>query len=151
MSMKGSLLRIEVSDSDGRTLPTLVKTAGLTEQGRGMALVDGVAVRWGVILRGDSKITWCELATDLQTADGHVGGTQVAKVEALLGLCGLKVRAGSPPREPLSVMEAAEAATGLVADLLHWLRAHGFDTDEALDRAHLHFEAGVEAEDVTSS
>ncbi|MFJ4851950.1 hypothetical protein [Streptomyces sp. NPDC088730] len=37
-------------------------------------------------------------------------------------------------------------ATGLIADLLHWLRAHGFDVDEALDRAQLHFEAEVEGD-----
>nr|WP_326594487.1 ATP-binding protein [Streptomyces brevispora] len=148
VSMNGGHLRIEVSDPDGQALPTLVKASGLAEGGRGIALVDGVAARWGVILRGDSKVTWCELATGLLTADGHVRGVQVAKVEALLGLCGLGERRGSSRHELLSVTEAAQAATGLIADLLHWLRAHGFDVDEALDRAQLHFEAEAEAEAV---
>lgn len=144
VGMKGGHLRIEVSDPDGQALPTLVKASGLEEGGRGVALVDGVAARWGVILRGDSKITWCELATGLDAADGHVDGAQVAKAEALLGLCGLGARVGASRHNSLSVTEAAEAATGLIADLLHWLRAHGFDIDEALDRAQLQFEAEAE-------
>ncbi|MFF2331736.1 MULTISPECIES: ATP-binding protein [unclassified Streptomyces] len=146
VSMNGGHLRIEVSDPDGQALPTLVKASGLAEGGRGMALVDGVAARWGVILRGGSKITWCELATGLQAADDHVDGAPVAKAEALLGLCGLGGRGRSARHEPLSVTEAAEAATDLIADLLHWLRGHGFDIDEALDRAQLHFEAEIEVE-----
>lgn len=141
VSMNGGHLRIEVSDPDGQALPTLARAIGLAEQGRGMALVDGVAARWGVILRGDSKITWCELVTELQTADGHVDGVQVAKAEALLGLCELGARPGPSRHQRMSVNQAAEEATGLIADLLLWLRAHGFDTDEALDRAQLHFEA----------
>ncbi|WP_327337039.1 ATP-binding protein [Streptomyces sp. NBC_01324] len=146
VSMNGGHLRIEVSDPDGQTLPTLVNASGLAEGGRGIALVDAVAARWGVILRGDSKVTWCELATGLLAADGHVHGVQVAKAEALLGLCDLGERIGSSRHGLLSVTEGAQVATGLIADLLHWLRAHGFDVDEALDRAQLHFEAEVEAE-----
>lgn len=148
VSMNGSHLRIEVSDPDGHRLPTLVRPAGLQEWGRGMALVDGVAARWGVIVRGVSKTTWCELTTDLQSADGHVASEQVAKAEALLGLCGLGERLGRSQPRRLSVKEAAEAATGLIADLLLWLRAHGFDADEALDRAQLLFEVESEAEEV---
>uniref|UniRef100_A0AAU2VUJ2 ATP-binding protein n=1 Tax=Streptomyces sp. NBC_00008 TaxID=2903610 RepID=A0AAU2VUJ2_9ACTN len=146
VSMNGGHLRIEVSDPDGQALPTLVKASGSAEGGRGIALVDGVAARWGVILRGGSKVTWCELATGLLTADGHLRGVQVAKAEALLGLCGPGERMGPEHHERLSATEGAQVATGLIADLLHWLRAHGFDVDEALDRAQLHFEAEVEAE-----
>ncbi|MER0425510.1 hypothetical protein AB0F05_21600 [Streptomyces microflavus] len=29
----------------------------------------------------------------------------------------------------------------IVADLLHWFRAHGCDPDSALDRAQMHLEA----------
>ncbi|MFI6896118.1 ATP-binding protein [Streptomyces sp. NPDC050256] len=147
VSMSGGCLRIEVSDSDGERLPTLVRAANLDEQGRGMQLVEGVAARWGVIVRGASKTTWCELATGLQSADGHVPDEQVAKAEALLGLCGLVERRESSQR-PMSVKEAAEAATGLIADLLLWLRAHGCDADEALDRAQFLFEVESEAEGV---
>lgn len=148
VSMNGSHLRIEVSDSDGQALPTLVRAGGLGESGRGMVLVDEVAARWGVIVRGVSKTTWCELATDLQSADGHVASEQVAKAEALLGLCELGERRGRSSVRRMSVKEAAEAATGLIADLLLWLKAHGCDADEALDRAQLLFEVESEAEEV---
>ncbi|MFJ7625974.1 ATP-binding protein [Streptomyces sp. NPDC097595] len=141
VSMSGSYVRIEVSDPDGRRLPTLVRSDDLSEQGRGVALVDGVAARWGVILRGDSKVTWCEIATDLQSPDSHIGSGQVAKAEALLGLCGLGERAKATRPRATTAREAAETATGLIADLLLWLAAHGFDADEALDRAQLLFEA----------
>ncbi|MER7723169.1 ATP-binding protein [Streptomyces sp. NPDC096323] len=147
VSMSGGCLRIEVSDSDGERLPTLVRAADLDERGRGMQLVEGVAARWGVIVRGASKTTWCELATGLQSADGHVADEQVAKAEAILGLCGLAGRRESSQR-PMSVKEAAEAATGLIADLLLWLRAHGCDADEALDRAQFLFEVESEAQGV---
>ncbi|MER8070113.1 hypothetical protein ABTZ59_17675 [Streptomyces sp. NPDC094034] len=39
-----------------------------------MALVNAITDRWGVILRGDSKVTWCELATVLSSGSDHVGG-----------------------------------------------------------------------------
>ncbi|MFF3056361.1 ATP-binding protein [Streptomyces sp. NPDC057909] len=143
VSMNGDRLRIEVSDPDVRALPRLVTTAGETEAGRGMALVDGVADRWGVILRGDSKVTWCELATGLRSSNDHVGGPQVAKAEVLLGLCGLGVISTDVDRGRLSPTMGRELAIGLIADLLHWLRAHGCDPDEALDRAQSHFESEV--------
>lgn len=34
-----------------------------------------------------------------------------------------------------------EAAIVLITDLLHWLRVHGSDVEEALDRAQTRFEA----------
>ncbi|MEU1435779.1 ATP-binding protein [Streptomyces sp. NPDC005775] len=146
VSMNGGCLRIEVSDPDGQRLPRLVRAADLEERGRGMRLVEGVAVRWGVIVRGVSKTTWCELATGLQSADGHLTDEQVAKAETLLSLCALGDRRESSQLGPMSVKEAAEAATGLIADLLLWLRAHGCDADEALDRAQFLFEVASEVE-----
>ncbi|WP_327710994.1 ATP-binding protein [Streptomyces sp. NBC_00464] len=145
VSMHGGCLRIEVSD-DGQRLPTLIRAAGLDERGRGMQLVEGASARWGVIVRGASKTTWCELATGLQSADGHVADEQVAKAEALLGLCGLGERRESSQLRPMSIKEAAEVATGLIADLLLWLKAHGCDADEALDRAQFLFEVESDAE-----
>lgn len=145
VSMNGSYVRIGVSDPDGQRLPTLVRAAGLGEEGRGVALVDGVAARWGVILRGDSKITWCEIATGLQSPDSHIGSEQVAKAEALLGLCDLVARTKTSSPKATTAREAADTATALIADLLLWLTAHGFDADEALDRAQLLFEEESEA------
>jgi anti-sigma regulatory factor (Ser/Thr protein kinase) len=145
VSMNGAYLRLEVTDPDTRALPTLVAATDEAEGGRGMALVDAVTDRWGVILRGDSKVTWCELNTGLGSEGDHVENPQVAKAEALLAL----YRPGATPEpqqcERLSVAVAEESAIDLIADLLHWLRAHGCDPDEALDRAQAHFEAEVDA------
>ncbi|QGV80438.1 ATP-binding protein [Streptomyces ficellus] len=144
VSMSGTFLRIEVHDPDTRALPTLLQTDHHAESGRGMALVDAVTDRWGVHIRDDRKVTWCELATGLDTPEGHIGGARVTRAEALLALYG----AVDLPREPaagslISLAQAEEAAIDVIADLLHWLRAHGRDPDEALDRAQTHFEAEV--------
>ncbi|MET7699892.1 ATP-binding protein [Streptomyces sp. NPDC005485] len=139
VSMNGTHLRIEVHDPDTRALPTLLDAGADSEGGRGMALVDAVTDRWGVQLREDRKVTWCELATDLTSPNGHIGGADVTRAEAILSLYG----AATPPRtsSPLSVAAAEEVAIDVIADLLHWLRAHGRDADDALDRAQMHFEA----------
>lgn len=141
VSMRGSRLRIEVSDPDARSVPVLVAGADGEEHGRGLVLVDALADRWGVVLRADSKATWCELTTGLRSSVDHVDGPQVARAEALLGLLGLSARDKDAQRGPLTVAHAEEAAIDVIADLLQWLRAHGCDPDGALDRAQAHFEA----------
>ena len=81
VSMNGMHLRIEVHDPDTRALPTLLDADIDSEGGRGMALVDAVAARWGVQLRPDRKVTWCELATGLTSPNGHVDGPGVQRAE----------------------------------------------------------------------
>ncbi|MYR94163.1 ATP-binding protein [Streptomyces sp. SID4937] len=141
VSMSGSRLRLEVSDPETRALPTRGPVTEGSERGRGLMLVEGVAERWGVVLRGDPKGTWCELATGLRSSVDHVEGPGVARAEALLGLVGLASRTERTPQGPLSVAQAEEAAIDVIADLLNWLRAHGCDPDGALGRAQMHFEA----------
>ncbi|MCX4676969.1 ATP-binding protein [Streptomyces sp. NBC_01433] len=141
VSMNGSRLRIEVSDPDTRVLPVLCSAGDGAVRGRGLTLIDAVAERWGVLLRDDSKITWCELATGLRSSIDHADGPRVAKAEALLGLMGMAVRPDGLSYGRLGVAAAEESAIDLIADLLHWLRAHGCDPDSALDRAQTHFEA----------
>ncbi|MFI1397724.1 ATP-binding protein [Streptomyces sp. NPDC020681] len=141
VSMSGTHLRIEMHDPDTRALPTLLSPEREAESGRGMTLVDAVTDRWGVILRADSKVVWCELATNLTRPNGHTDSPRVAHAEEYLSLyC-----TASHPRPSgsgrLSVAVAEEAAIDLITDVLHWLRAHGCDPDDALDRAQMHFEA----------
>ncbi|MET8163076.1 ATP-binding protein [Streptomyces sp. NPDC005329] len=69
VSMNGVRLRIEVHDPDARALPTLLDANAESEYGRGMALVDAIAYRWGIQLHADQKVTWCELVTGLSAAD----------------------------------------------------------------------------------
>ncbi|MFD9864174.1 ATP-binding protein [Streptomyces alboflavus] len=151
ISMAGTFVRIEMLDPDARALPTLLAPGRDAESGRGMALVDAVTEhRWGVVLREASKVVWCELATDLRLPAGQddppLERPRVARVEGHLALYGAE-RSGLTSRSGrLGVAVAEEVAIDLIADLLHWLQAHGCDPDEALDRAQMHFEAEAEAE-----
>lgn len=138
VSMNGVHLRIEVHDPDTRALPTLVDTNADSEGGRGMALVDAVAERWGVQLQLDRKVTWCELATGLTSPNGHVDGPGVRRAEALLASypdVTSPLRAG-PVR--LGRVATEDSVITVIADFLHWLRAHGCDVDEALDLSLIH-------------
>lgn len=147
VSMNGVHLRIEVHDPDTRALPTILDANVDSEGGRGMALVDAVAERWGVELSPDRKITWCELATGLASSDGHVEGPWVLRAEALLNCCA----AAEPPLRPgpgrLSRAVAEESVITAITDFLHWLRVHGCDVDEALDRAQTRFDAQMATND----
>ncbi|MFB7557960.1 ATP-binding protein [Streptomyces brevispora] len=134
VGMNGTHLRVALRDPDASALPTLVHADSGDESGRGMALLDAVSDRWGVILGASSKLVWCDLATSLVTPGGHIGGPRIAKGEACLTLY-----AGTGG-EPAGVAVLEEAAIDLITDLLHWLSVHGRDVDEALDRAQTRFE-----------
>lgn len=136
VEMNGTHLRVALRDPDTRALPTLVHAGSDDESGRGMALLDAVSDRWGVILGADSKLVWCDLATALVTPGGHVDDGRVAKGEACLTLYAGGGSGGG--RVGVAFME--KAAIDLITDLLHWLRVHGSDVDEALDRAQTRFE-----------
>jgi anti-sigma regulatory factor (Ser/Thr protein kinase) len=53
--------RVEVTDPDPRALPLLLRATAMDEHGRGMALLDALAQRWGVEQGADRKTVWCEL------------------------------------------------------------------------------------------
>ncbi|MEH0423693.1 ATP-binding protein [Streptomyces sp. B21-083] len=141
VSMKGTHLRIEVHDPDTRALPTLRNEGINSETGRGMELITFVTDRWGVQLLADRKVTWCELSTGLTSPNGHRGGPHVTRAEEWLGPYSLAKLPSETGVGRLSAAVVEEAAIVAIADLLHWLRAHGRDADDALDRAQMHFEA----------
>jgi len=141
VSMKGTRLRIEVHDPDTRALPTLLNAGVNSEAGRGMELITFVTDCWGVQLLADRKVTWCELSTSLTSPDGHCGSLHVARAEELLGRYRLEKLPSETGVGRLCAAVVEETAIVAIADLLHWLRAHGRDADEALDRAQMHFEA----------
>ncbi|MFJ3893894.1 ATP-binding protein [Streptomyces sp. NPDC090083] len=120
VSMNGTRLRVEVHDPDTRALPTLVDASDHAETGRGMALVTATSDRWGVQLLADRKVTWCEFVTGLHAPDRHSNSRQPSRLEAAT---------------------TQAAAIDAIFDLLRWLRAHGHDPDEAVDRAQTRFEA----------
>ncbi|MER5430859.1 ATP-binding protein [Streptomyces sp. NPDC002588] len=140
-------LRLEVEDPDPRVLPTLLAANSNLESGRGMALVDAMTDhRWGVILRADSKVVWCELAVEAATCS-RSSGPRVTRAEAIFELYGSwsspRGRATAGRGSLLDRAAAAEAAIEVMADVLHWLRAHGHDPGDVLDRAQTHFEAEI--------
>ncbi|WP_405583226.1 ATP-binding protein [Streptomyces sp. NBC_01092] len=148
MALNEPYLRLEVEDPDTRSLPTLLAASTALESGRGVALVDTLtAHRWGVSLRGNSKVVWCELATDASAACGQTNGPRVTRVEAILDLYGSwrlpHGRAIYGEGGVLSMAVVEDAAIGVMTDLLHWLRARGYDPDDVLDRAQSHFEAEI--------
>jgi anti-sigma regulatory factor (Ser/Thr protein kinase) len=53
--------RVEVTDPDPRALPVLLRATATDEHGRGLALLDALARRWGVEQGADRKTVWCEL------------------------------------------------------------------------------------------
>ena len=123
VSMNGTHLRVEVHDPDPRSLPTLIDATDDAEAGRGMALVTATTDRWGVELRGDRKVTWCEFAAGLDMPAGHGGGHRPSRLRAVT---------------------TETTAIDAISDLLHWLQAHGCDPEEVIDRAQRHFEAQLE-------
>ncbi|MGA5039327.1 hypothetical protein ACPCA8_19990 [Streptomyces capoamus] len=56
----GGRIRVEVTDPEAKALPVLVPASEADETGRGLALIDAVAVGWGVE-QGAEKTVWCEL------------------------------------------------------------------------------------------
>ncbi|MGW1612218.1 ATP-binding protein [Streptomyces sp. NPDC002285] len=148
IAFNGPFLRLEVADPDMQALPTLLAACSALESGRGMAIVDTLADhRWGVFLRDDSKVVWCELATDASVVSEPTASPRVTRAGAILDLYGSwQLPRGTAMSGGNSVLGAAaveEAAIGVLADVLHWLRAHGYDPDAVLDRAQTHFEAQI--------
>lgn len=142
VSARGTHLRIEVHDPDTRALPVLRDPSTESLEGRGMALVDAVADRWGVLLRPDRKVTWCELATKLTAPSGHVEAPSVMRAEALLSLyAAAKPLPCGTDMGRLASAVAEETVIAAITDFLHWLQAHGRDADDMLDRAQMRFEA----------
>ncbi|CAM5228805.1 ATP-binding protein [Streptomyces fumanus] len=139
--MNGAFLRIEVHDPDTRALPTLVSADVDAENGRGMGLVAAMSDRWGVHLFADHKVTWCELPAVPEPGEEHDRGPWTSRAQTVIDL----YRTGGPPDRSwlgrLRVAEAEEAAISVIADLLHWLDAHGRDADDVLDRAQMRFDS----------
>ncbi|MGW2647047.1 ATP-binding protein [Streptomyces sp. NPDC001393] len=57
----GNRVRVEVTDPAGQALPESLPGTLDAEDGRGLALLDAVALRWGVEQEAEGKTVWCEL------------------------------------------------------------------------------------------
>ncbi|MFG2743183.1 MULTISPECIES: ATP-binding protein [Streptomyces] len=148
VAFNGPYLRLEVEDPDTRTLPTLLAASDGLEFGRGMALVDTLTDhRWGVSVRGGTKVVWCELATEAPATSNSAHAPRVTRAGAILDLYESwqlpSKKAVSSRSSVLGSAVREEAAIGVLADVLHWLCAYGYDPDDVLDRAQTHFEAEI--------
>ncbi|MGA5208237.1 ATP-binding protein [Streptomyces pseudogriseolus] len=146
LALHDARLRIEVRDPDTRVLPMLVEATEDAENGRGMTLIDALSDRWGVELHRDGKVTWCEIVTAPVTPrSGGMGNTRVARAEKMLSSYSDGRLSSGPRHSRIGTLATEAAAIDLISDLLHWLRAHGHDADDILDRAQTHFEAELGA------
>ncbi|MBA2947112.1 ATP-binding protein [Streptomyces sp. PSKA28] len=57
----GGRTRVEVTDPHQCAIPVLVPATADDEAGRGLALLDAVALRWGVEQEVAGKTVWCEV------------------------------------------------------------------------------------------
>lgn len=139
VSMNKTHVRVEVSDPDADTLPTRLRAASTQEHGRGLHLVAAIADRWGVTPTAHGKTTWCELATG-HAVPAAADDPRVTRAGALLTLYGARSTASTATSQ-LAFATAEASAIDLIADVLHWLDAHGCDPDDFLDRAQSRYEA----------
>ncbi|MGF0176851.1 ATP-binding protein [Streptomyces sp. Marseille-Q5077] len=58
----GACIRVEVADPAPCAVPVLLHAEGDDESGRGPALLDAVALRWGVVQGESGRTVWCEVA-----------------------------------------------------------------------------------------
>ncbi|MCX4788849.1 ATP-binding protein [Streptomyces sp. NBC_01221] len=75
--------RLEVTDPDPRALPVLCRATGDDETGRGLALLDALALRWGVEQAPGTKTVWCELPGGDRTSPGEPSAVIRADLEGM--------------------------------------------------------------------
>ncbi|MGW1880991.1 ATP-binding protein [Streptomyces sp. NPDC001970] len=76
---EGGRTRLEVTAPDPRASPVLCRAAESDETGRGLALLDAVALRWGVYQGPGTKTVWCELP-EAGPASPRAGASHVTYV-----------------------------------------------------------------------
>ncbi|WPO73550.1 ATP-binding protein [Streptomyces sp. KN37] len=124
METRVDRLRLELHDKS--SLTPVVGSGGCDEEcGRGLHLLAAMSLDWGTLLTGAGKAVWCELR--LEPARPCMRLQRAATVlEAYQRLVG----SGTAARSAHAALEAS--ATGVIADLLHWLALHGLDPDAVL-------------------
>ncbi|MFJ7771457.1 ATP-binding protein [Streptomyces sp. NPDC097107] len=129
----GERLRVEVHDKSYST-PSLSAVGCDDECGRGLHLLAAVTADWGTVLTAAGKSVWCEIA---------LGPEQVCQrlERAAAALQSYRPGSGTALEGRLRDTALKESAVELIADLLHWTASCGFDPDDVLDQAQLHFEA----------
>jgi len=151
VEVRETTLRIEVLDPGTGTVPAQDDAVGHQtdewerEDGRGFQIIGVLAVRCGLDDLPKGRVAWAELdigAADAVGAVNGAGGGRVDTAEALLMLY-QRCSGAAAVSSRLGRTVGEQSVIDLVTDLLHWVRAHGCDPDEVLDRAVMRFEAGM--------
>ncbi|MER6380703.1 ATP-binding protein [Streptomyces sp. NPDC001127] len=131
-------LRMEVHDRSP-ALPSPRAADCYEECGRGLHLVAGLAIDWGVVLTAAGKAVWCEVPLSVETGCRRIERA----VEVLERYQSAEAGPGRHGRSRNTGLE--ESVVELIADLLHWTATRGLDPDDVLDRAQMHYEAEADA------
>ncbi|MGC9499726.1 ATP-binding protein [Streptomyces sp. WG7] len=129
----GERLRVEVHDKS-HSVPSLSAAGCDDECGRGLHLLAAVTADWGTVLTAAGKSVWCEIA---------LGSDPVCQrtERAAAALRSYRPAGGTALEGRMRDVALKESAVELIADLLHWTASCGFDPDDVLDQAQLHYEA----------
>ncbi|MHB9861459.1 ATP-binding protein [Streptomyces sp. YIM S03343] len=134
LEWRGERLRLELHDKSS-AVPALKAATRDEECGRGLQLLDSLAVDWGSVLTAGGKSVWCEVSLG-----GGQGCRRVERAAEMLE----NYQVGRGERSPEAGkrdLGMEESAVKLIADLLHWTAAQGRDPDDILDRAQMCYEA----------
>ncbi|MCT7351335.1 ATP-binding protein [Streptomyces sp. 15-116A] len=135
LEMGESRLRLEVHDKSD-VVPVQQSADCGDECGRGLHLLAAMAADWGIVLTAAGKAVWCEI--DLNARSGcRRMERAVLMLEAYQEVRG----AASGPLVHSRDVGLRESAVELIADLLHWTATRGFDPEDILDQAQMHYEA----------
>ncbi|MGW7466827.1 ATP-binding protein [Streptomyces xantholiticus] len=138
LELQAARIRVEIHDTSCK-VPVLAEAGFASESGRGLHLLAAMARDWGSIVTVSGKAVWCELPL---MSDGVCARIQ----RAYAVLSEYRELAGSAVVPLISHPQAqGEAATSLIADLLHWLTAQGSDPDDILDRAQQIYETELDS------
>ncbi|WP_330439073.1 ATP-binding protein [Streptomyces griseoaurantiacus] len=92
LGMPDGRTRVEVSDPDPQALPVVRRASLADESGRGLAVLDALALRWGVVRAAGHKTVWCEV-------DGEGEAGEASRPPGGGGLPGLPLPV-TPSRSP---------------------------------------------------
>jgi Histidine kinase-like ATPase domain len=95
--------RIVVCDGGGPSTPRLRHSTGLAEGGRGLQVVDSVAVRWGSFRLIGSQVVWCDFGQPLRVPAGDAW----AWLRTVLSISILSAPAAVTPEQPLEAGPAS--------------------------------------------
>jgi anti-sigma regulatory factor (Ser/Thr protein kinase) len=127
-------LRLEAHDGS-HAIPAVGQPGDYDESGRGLRLLTALAADWGTLLTASGKAIWCEFP--LGTSEECRRLRRAASTLEVYG----RVSGRLTPTGTRSLAVLEGSATGLIADLLHWLAKQGRDPDDFLDRAQMSYEA----------